>query len=74
MIFNINYMEIIIAILLGVIAMLLNRSINEQVKTRTLLEKIWSGLFNIPNSGLPMLSYLEYIHNEIKKIKKYDDK
>lgn len=62
-------MEITIAVLLGVIAILLNRSINEQLKTRDLLEKIWQGLFNTPHSGLPMLNYLQYIHDELEKIK-----
>ncbi len=66
-------MEIIIAILLGIISVLLIISVNEQIKTRSLLERVWHGLFNTPHSGLSMLSYLEYIHSKIENMMKKED-
>lgn len=58
----------IVAILLGIIAIFLNMSINEQIKTRDLLEE---RLFDkdIPARGLlNELGYLKHIDKKLEKI------
>jgi len=61
-------MEMIIAILLGIIVILLNRSINEQLETRNLLEKKLFDKESHNGGLLNELGYLKHIHKELEKL------
>lgn len=67
-------MEIFIIIILAIIGLELYLVLGKMHRIGDLLQRIWEGLFNTPRGGLGRLDYLEYIHTELEKMIKSQEK